>query len=112
MRKRQREAWAKWRKLVSAQAASGQNVAAFCRGRGLSAPHFFAWKRRIQSPAPFVAVTVVRPELAPASRAIEIRLAGRCSIVVEPGFDASHLRAVIAALEGPAVAGAPAGERG
>jgi len=33
------------------------------------------------------------------TRAIEIRLAGEVRVVVEPGFDADHLRAVLAALE-------------
>ena len=32
-------------------------------------------------------------------RAIEIRLAGRRSVVVEPGFDPAHLAAVLAVLE-------------
>ncbi len=61
MEKRRREAWAKWRKLVAEQKRSGESVAAFCRGRGLCAPHFFAWKKRLsQAPAqPFVAVQVV-----------------------------------------------------
>jgi len=33
------------------------------------------------------------------SSAIEIRLREGCSLVVEPGFDASHLRALLAVLE-------------
>ena len=33
------------------------------------------------------------------SRAIEIRLGAGRSVLVEPGFDAHHLRAVLAALE-------------
>jgi hypothetical protein len=37
-------------------------------------------------------------ESAPG-RAIEIRLAGGRSVMVEPGLDAAHLRAVVAALE-------------
>jgi hypothetical protein len=38
MRKRQREAWTKWRGLVSEQKRSGQTVVAFCRERKLCAP--------------------------------------------------------------------------
>jgi hypothetical protein len=30
---------------------------------------------------------------------IEIRLRGGCSLVVEPGFETSHLRALLAVLE-------------
>jgi hypothetical protein len=106
MRKRGREAWAKWRGLVSEQKRSGQSVAAFCRERGLCAPHFFAWKKRL-SPAtaePFVEVRVAgagqagQPTAA-HSRAIEVRLGCGRGVVVEPGFDADHLRALLAVLE-------------
>ncbi len=47
-RDRRRQVWGKWRKLVSEQGRSGQTVAAFCRERGLCAPHFFAWKKRLR----------------------------------------------------------------
>jgi hypothetical protein len=104
MRERRREAWAKWRGLVSEQGGSGQSVAAFCRERGLPASRFFAWKKRLSQAATgqFVELQVVG---APAqltgaqSRAIEIRFGGGCRVFVEPGFDADHLRAVVAALE-------------
>jgi hypothetical protein len=45
------QAWAKWRKLVAEQAVSGETVKAFCRKRGLCAPHFFAWKKRLREAA-------------------------------------------------------------
>ncbi len=106
MGKRGCEAWAKWRALVSEQGRSGQSVAAFCRERGLCAPHFFAWKKRLSQAAtePFVAVQVARavepePASAPAGPAIEIRVSGRLSVLVGPGFDADHLRAVLSVLE-------------
>lgn len=97
--RRRREAWAKWRKLVAEQKRSGESVAAFCRKRGLCAPQFFAWKKRLSQtqPEPFVAVRVIEP--AAAGRAIEIRIEGGRRVLVEPGFDAAHLRAVLAALE-------------
>lgn len=41
------EEWAKWRKLVSEQIASGQTVAAFCRDRGLRDWQFYDWKKRV-----------------------------------------------------------------
>ena len=105
MREDRREAWAKWRGLVSEQAGSGQSVAAFCRQRGLPASQFFAWKKRLSQAATgqFVEVQVALTEEAAQrtaghSQAIEIRLSGRC-VFVEPGFDADHLRAVLAALD-------------
>ncbi len=51
---------------------------------------------------PFLEVQVVREPAQAAvanSRAIEIHLAEGRRILVEPGFDAKHLRAVVAALE-------------
>ena len=106
MRVRGREAWAKWRGLVSEHGRSGQSVAAFCRERGICAPQFFAWKKRLRQAATgqFVEVQVVGaggPSQPPAahSRAIEIRLGCERSVFVEPGFDADHLRTLLAALE-------------
>jgi hypothetical protein len=81
-------------------------VAAFCRERGVSAPQFFAWKKRLSRDGAeqFVAVQVVEagePSHPPAvpSRAPVIRLCGGRSAVVEPGFDADHLRALLVVLE-------------
>jgi transposase-like protein len=101
MTKLRREAWAKWRGLVDQHKRSGQTVAAFCRERGLCAPHFFAWKKKLTQATPrqFVAVQVVGAGAPTPSRALEVRLPGGRSVLVEPGFDAAHLRAVLEALE-------------
>jgi len=101
MGKRRREAWTKWRRLVAQHNKSGQSVAAFCRERGLCAPHFFAWKKRLSQAAPqqFVPVQVVEAGEPAPSPALEVRLRGGRSVMVEPGFDAGHLRAVLAVLE-------------
>jgi hypothetical protein len=101
MGKRGREAWAKWRGLVAEQRRSGQSVAAFCRERGVSAPSFFAWKKRLSQDAAdqFVAVQLVDAGEQASGHALEVRLCGGRSVMVEPGFDAAHLRAVLAALE-------------
>lgn len=110
MSERGKKAWAKWRKVVSEQGRSGQSVAGFCRERGLCAPQFFAWKKRLrEAEAPqFVEVKVAAiatteaasPEFsAPNGAAIEIRLQNDRSLLVRPGFDAQHLRAVLAVVE-------------
>jgi hypothetical protein len=107
MRQQQRRqrAWAKWRKLISQQAKSGQSVAAFCRGRGLCAPYFFVWKKRLSQAATkkFVEVRVSQAMTQPAASAgIEIRLGNDRSLLVPPGFDAHHLQALLAVLESQA----------
>lgn len=96
----------KWRELVSEQFSSGQTVAAFCRERGIRASQFYDWKKRFRAgeAAKFVEVRVKEsseqrkpaPERSPA---IAIRLNNGRSLLVEPGFDASHLRALLAVLE-------------
>jgi hypothetical protein len=89
--------------VVAEQQQSGQGVATFCRERGIGAPQFYAWKKRLHQAEKdqFLAVRLaVGGEPAPAAgRTIEIRLGCGRSIVVEPGFDAAHLRAVLAVLE-------------
>ncbi len=101
MGKRGREARAKWQRIVAEQRQSGQGVAAFCRERKLCAASLFAWKKRLSQAVagPFVPVRLVESVEPACSRAIEVRLCGGRSVIVEPGFDAAHLRAVVAALE-------------
>jgi len=106
MRQHKAELWTKWRGLVSEQRQSGQTVAAFCRDRGLRDSLFYDWKRRLRAGegAKFVEVKVKEsseqrtpaPESHPA---IEIRLSDGRSLLVKPGFDACHLRALLAVLE-------------
>ena len=105
MTQRRKQARIKWRKLISQQAKSGQSVAAFCRERGRCAPHFFAWRKRLAQAVAqkFVEVKVAAaPAAVPSvvlNPAIEIRLENHRRVLVRPGFDAEHLRAVLAALE-------------
>ncbi len=106
MRQNSTEQWAKWRGLVSEQISSGQTVAAFCRDRGIRGSQFYDWKKRVREAetAKFVEVKVKEsseqrkpaPERYPA---IEILLNKGRSLLVEFGFDASHLRALLAVLE-------------
>ena len=106
MRQNGTEHSAKWRGLVLEQLSSGQTVAAFCRDREIRASQFYDWKKRIRQgeAAKFVEVKVKglseqrkpAPEHCPA---IAIRLNKGRSLLVEPGFDTSHLRALLAVLE-------------
>lgn len=110
MKRQKSEAWAKWRGLVSEQIQSGLGVAAFCRERGLKSGQFFTWKKRLRESeaAEFVAVEVSPDTEAKRTASlarhsgIEVCLDRGRSIVVEPGFDAQHLRTLLAILEGEA----------
>ena len=104
MRQLGAEVWTKWRELVSEQSHSGQTVKVFCSDRGLRDSLFYDWKKRLRESeaAKFVEVEVRPGETTqssrPGDRAIEIRLRKGRSLIVEPGFEASHLRAFLAVL--------------
>jgi hypothetical protein len=106
---RRRKAWKKWRQMISVQAASGQAITAFCRERGLSRQSFFAWKKRLQQAGPkdcenFVELKVTKAmvnaaESVRGQAAVEVRLQNGRSLLVGPGFDADHMRSLLAVLE-------------
>lgn len=104
MQKHGPQVWTKWRGLIAEQGGSGRTAAAFCQERGLRLSQFYGWRKRLRqsSARQFLEVQVMRAPKTPlvaSSRAIEVCLAGGQRIRVEPGFDPSHLRAVVAALE-------------
>lgn len=103
------EAWAKWRDVISEQQQSGKSVAEFCRERDLRVWQFYEWKKRLRESeaAPFVEVEVkpvAKTTLPDAvhGQSIEGRLKGGRRLVVEAGFDAHHLRALLRVLESEA----------
>ena len=109
MDEQREQARAKWRDLISEQQQSGKSIAGFCRGRGLRAWQFYEWKKRLRETgaSQFLEVRVrpaveSRQSAAAHDQAIEIRLNRGRSLVVEPGFDAHHLRALLAVLESEA----------
>ena len=107
MKKRREQAWSRWRKLVSEQTKSGQSVAVFCRQRKLCGPQFYVWRRRLQETedGKFVEVDVKAPTDRSVGRrpgTIEVHLGKDRRMLIEPGFDEEHLRALVAALEGVA----------
>ena len=107
---RSQKVWAKWGKLVCEQVRSGQSVAAFCRERRLCAPHFLAWKKRLRQAvtprqprggeaAQFVEVKLVAAASTAGDSRMEGRLQNGRSLLVGAGFDAQHLRALLAVVE-------------
>jgi hypothetical protein len=100
---RRKNVWTKWRDLVSEQRQSGQSVTAFCRARRLSASYFFQWKKKLSGAQTgrFVEVKMAAasPQPAAAGAGIEVRLKNDLRLLVQPGFDANHLQALLAILE-------------
>jgi hypothetical protein len=100
--KRSKKAWTKWRRLVSEQSRSGLTVQAFCRERSLCRPYFFVWKKRLGEDTPAKFLEVRAAEHGPSASddsSVEIRLRNGRSLVVRPGFDVEHVRALLAVVE-------------
>ena len=123
---------ADWLELVSEQARSGQGVAAFCRERGIRTSSFYGWKKRLdvvdesragvpaegssiarqkaaaEPPVRFLEVKIaateesIKPTFTPALM-IEVRLPHGRSLMVAPGFDAIHLKRLLAVLDSAVV---------
>lgn len=102
------EASQRWRGLISAQEASGQSIAAYCREHDVRAWQFYEWKKRLRQsePGSFVAVSVKPEEERTQSSspglpvsAIELHHSRGWSVKVEPGFDAVHLRRLLSVVE-------------
>ena len=113
-----------WRQRLTAQAASGLTIAAWCRRNAVAGSLFHFWKRTIarrnegrlkpgiKSPARpkdsvvFAPVVLapppqqVQPDPLPAHGFIEFVLAGSRRVRVGAGFDEATLARVLAVLEG------------
>ena len=95
-----------WRKTLSDFQASGLSIRGFCRAHGLHESAFYFWRcelaRRNRQPAR--RVVIAKPSFVPvhvvASMPLEVVLRSGQVVRVAAGFEASHLQAVVNALEG------------
>jgi transposase-like protein len=102
MTQRTKRTWTKWRRLIREQERSGRSVAEFCRERELHASYFFAWRKRLRESATarFLEVQVAeRTPDTPGDSRVEIRLKNGRSLMVGRGFDAEHVKALLALAE-------------
>ncbi len=101
-----------WRSVLREWRGSGLGVRAFCAERCLSEASLYAWRREIarrdrEQPATkraapaFVPVRVVGGVGGVGDAAIEVVVRTGQTLRVAAGFEPAHLRAVVAALEGP-----------
>jgi hypothetical protein len=101
-RQRNKNAWTKWRSLISEQKRDGKSVARFCRERNLHAWHFYWWKKRLweDTTTRFVEVQVAEsPVKVVGDLRIEVRLQNGRSLMVGREFDAEHVQALLAVVE-------------
>lgn len=89
-----------WRTIIDNQAASGMNIATYCRESHIHSSLFYTWRRKLRKQQPcaggFVELTPCRPDNAASG--IRIRLGEKLSIEVARGFDPFTLRAVVETL--------------
>jgi hypothetical protein len=94
-----------WRKRLARWKASGLKVGAFCAREGVTPTAFAHWRKAIRTRdarrAEAADPLFVPVRGAPAPAPLEVGLPGGRVIRVPPEFDVAHLRAVVAALEGP-----------
>ena len=118
-----------WRTRLARWVKSGQNVRDFCRRYQLAETAFYFWRREIAArdrslaPTPAASTSPARRTSAPrrgpsrrtpatnprptfvpvrvvADTPLELVLRSGHVLRIPPGYDARHLRAVVAALEG------------
>src|SRR5262245_227628 len=94
-----------WRKRLARWKASGLKVGAFCEREGVTPTAFAHWRKEIAARDARRAKTAdpvfVPVQVLPGPITLDVALPGGRVVRVPPGFDPNHLRAVIAALEGP-----------
>jgi len=96
-----------WRQIIDGQQPSGLTVAAYCRDRGITDGAFYAWKRRLRSPAkpkrlPKPAFVEVSPPRAETAGTVEVSLRGERRLLVRRGFDHDLLMDLVRILEATA----------
>jgi transposase-like protein len=107
MNKSQRRGPEEWRQIIGRQRPSGLTVAAYCRDLGIKDSAFYAWKRRLRSPAKSNRSSApvfveVKPPKTLATGAIEICLPGERRLLVQRGFDKDLLIDLVRTLEATA----------
>ena len=86
-----------WRQRLQRFERSGLPAVAFCAKEGVSAPSFYAWRRRLQPPVE-QAARLVPVRLFPAAAPVEVVLPGGLALRLTPGCDLDFVRSLVATL--------------
>ena len=86
-----------WRQRLQRFACSSLSALAFCSKEGVSAPSFYAWRRRLQPPVEQTA-RIVPVRLLPVAAPVEVVLPGGLVLRLTPGCDLDFVRTLVATL--------------
>src|SRR4051794_12480878 len=86
-----------WRQRFQRFERSGLSAVAFCAKEGVSAPSFYAWRRRLQPPTE-QAARLVPIRVLPAAAPVEVVLPGGLVLRLAPGCNLDFVRALVAML--------------
>jgi hypothetical protein len=97
-----------WRQRLQRFECSGLSAAAFCAKEGVSAPSFYAWRRRLRQQTADRVAHDARPTadgarlvpicVLPAAAHVELLLPGGAVLRLTPGCDLDFIRRLVAAL--------------
>lgn len=94
-----------WEAVFKERAGSGMSIAAFCKERDIRPSQYYWWRRRLKNDTPQSNATEGFIELLSASGNTSVYSSGiklicdnRFSLQLDPGFDPTTLKQVLAVL--------------
>jgi hypothetical protein len=73
---------------------------AFCAKEGVSAPSFYAWRRRLSQPPAEPAARLLPVRVLPVAASVELLLPGGLVLRLAPGCDLDFVRSLVEILGG------------
>jgi transposase-like protein len=105
MGRREPEKAKHWEAIFTEQASSEMSIAAFCRERDIRPTQYYWWRRRLKSDKSqsdategFIELLSASGHTSTSSSGIKLIYDNRFSLQLDPGFDPTTLKQVLAVL--------------